>query len=255
MSDFLGRIGRITEWVVVSNLENRAVNAACDKASDLWKNRNNKNKKEPPPQFQPPQAVAAAAQPTYVPPKPDQPAFLLDQSQQQYNPYQQQQYPPQPQYYNSPQPLMNGPPSQLIVTIQCVQDLHTINYNQQFPMMPYVILECNYQRHQTSPLYQSGTQWISSGTSQFIFPLNNIEMDRFFVWIQDGQNQQNLLARGEFSVRWLFDNSRGQQQQWLPLRNQYDQPAGQILVSIDYKQNTPSNNNFPLPYQPPPPYY
>ncbi|CAF5158310.1 unnamed protein product, partial [Rotaria sp. Silwood1] len=41
MSDFLGRAGRITEWVVISNLENRAVNAACDKAQDWWKNRKN----------------------------------------------------------------------------------------------------------------------------------------------------------------------------------------------------------------------
>lgn len=52
----MDRVKNITEFVVISNLENRALNAGISKAQNWWKNRHNKDSE-----------VAAIAQPVSIP--------------------------------------------------------------------------------------------------------------------------------------------------------------------------------------------
>jgi len=101
MSDFLGRIGQITEWVVVSNLENRAVNAACDKAQGWWRDRKQKK----------PDSHTASANPP-----PSQPQTTSPTSFPQYQP-QQTSYMPPPA--SLPPPSMGS--NQLLVTVNQVE--------------------------------------------------------------------------------------------------------------------------------------
>jgi len=228
MSDFLGRIGNITEWVVVSNLENRAVNAACDKAQGWWKDRKH-NKHD---------SHAAPAGPT----PPPQPPL---QSQTKY-PAPLPQYPPQQASYMPPPP---PPPStgcgQLLINVSHLEGL-----NQWGPLI--VVIECNYQRYQI-PFNQF--------QQQFTFPINQFDSDQLFIWVQT-EYQQQTVAHGEIPVRVLLNNNNNwspQQQRWIPLRDQYNGPAGQILVNIEYRANYPPAQQMsgPPPQQipgPPPPY-
>lgn len=216
MSDFLGRVGRITEWVVVSNLENRAVNAACDKAQDWWKNRKHKKPDKH-------DKHAASAGPTPPPPP--------TQSKQQ----QQQQ---QASYMAAPPPTSTGG-GQLLVTVNQVDGL-----NQWGPLT--VVIECNYQRYQIT---------FKQFQQQYSFPINQFDYDQVFVWIQT-EYQQQTIAHGEIPLRILLNNNNNwnnqqQQQRWIPLRDQQNNPAGQLLVSAEYRTNYPSAQQTPGP---PPPY-
>ncbi|CAF0867250.1 unnamed protein product [Rotaria sp. Silwood1] len=227
MSDFLGRAGRITEWVVISNLENRAVNAACDKAQDWWKNRKN-NKHD---------SHASSASP--VPP----PQPLPSQSQTKYPISPSPQYQPQQASYGPPPPVP-FPPSmgngELLISVNHIDGL-----NQWGPLT--VIMECNHQRYQTSSgQYQQ----------QFSFPVYQFDYDQLFIWIQT-EYQQQTIANGDIPIRILLNNNNNwtpQQQRWIPLRDYYNGPAGQLLVNIEYKINYPPTQQIPGP-PPPYPYY
>jgi hypothetical protein len=207
MSDFVGNIGRITEWVVVSNLENRAVNAACDKAQGWWHNRKHHHDSKSPP-----------VNPAPVPPPP---------SSQTYTKYPtpSPQYPPQQASYMAspppPVPSMGG--GELLITVNHVEGL-----NQWGPLV--VILECNYQRYQVA---------LNQFQKQFTFPVNQFDHDQLFVWIQ-AEHQQQTIAHGEIPIRILLNNNNNwapQQQRWIPLRDNYNGPSGQLLVSAEYRSN------------------
>ena len=221
MSDFLGRVGRITEWVVVSNLENRAVNAACDKAQNWWQHR-----KDDKPDKHGKHGKHGASNIT-PPPAPQQ-------SQAKY-PEPSPQYAPQQTPYMPPPPPPSMGSGQLLVNVHHVEGL-----NQWGPLI--VVIECNYQRYQI-PFNQF--------QQQFTFPINQIDYDQFLVWIQTEQQNQTV-AHGEIPVRVLLNNQwNTPQQRWIPLRDQYNGPAGQILLNIEYRGNySPPQQN----YGPPPPY-
>ena len=221
MSDFLGRVGRITEWVVVSNLENRAVNAACDKAQGWWSHRKDKKHGDrpasgaPPPAHVPSHTKSATSYPHVEPP---QAAYM----------------PPASQY----------PPTSMGCSHLSIAVNHVEGLNQWGPLM--VIIECNQQRYQTS---------LSQAQQQFTFPVYQFDYDQLFVWVQ-AESQQQTVAHGEIPVRILLNNNNtwtGQQQRWIPLRDQYNGPAGQVLVNFEYKTAYPSMQSAAGP-SPPPPY-
>ena len=217
MSNFLGRIGNITEWVVVSNLENRAVNAACDKAQGWWHNRkqdkHNQHDKH------------AASNTPPPPPSKSQVAY----------PAPSPQYPPQQASYMPPPPPPSMGSGQLLISVN-----HLDGLNQWGPLI--VVIECNYQRYQIP---------FSQFQQQFTFPINQIDYDQVLVWVQT-EHQQQTVGHGEIPVRILLnDQWNSQQQRWIPLRDQYNGPAGQILINAEYKGNySPAQQNP----GPPPPY-
>lgn len=228
MSDFLGRAGRITEWVVISNLGNRAVNAACDKTQDWWKNRKQGKHHQ------------HGGSGTATPPQPPAPV----QSQAKYPDPSAQQYPPQQGFYMPPPPPpppMGG--GQLIISVNQVDGL-----NQWGPLL--VIIECNYQRY-TIPFSQF--------QQQFTFPINQIDYDQVLLWIQT-EHQQQTIAHGEIPVRILLNSNNNnqwnpQQQRWIPLRDNYNGPAGQLLVTSEYRTNYSSASSSSQGPPPPYPYY
>lgn len=229
MSDFLGRVGRITEWVVISNLENRAINATANKTESWWKNRKAKKAASK-------NNSANAVPPTQSP--------LPPQSQAYYAAPPPQYQPPQASYAPPPPPL--PPPStgsaQLLITLD-----HLDGLNQWGPLI--VIMECNYQRYQTS---------LENSQQQFLFPIHQFDNDILYIWVQT-QYQQQLVAQGEIAVRILLNNYNGwapPEQRWIPLRDQNYGSVGQLVVTAQYGQN---NSPPPLPQQnmpnSPAPYY
>jgi hypothetical protein len=218
MSGILDRFGQITEWVVVSNLENRAVNAACDKTQQWWKNRKHDKHDSHGPS---PNSVPTPPPPLSQTPFP--------------------QYQPQQATYMPPPPPSLPPPSmgynQLLINVNHIEGL-----NQGGPLI--VIIECNQQRYQTT---------LGQYQQQFSFPIYQFDYDQLFIWIQT-EYQQQTIAHGEIPVRILLNNNNNwtpQQQKWIPLRDQYNAPAGQLLVNIEYKTNYPPAQQMPGP---PPPY-
>jgi hypothetical protein len=204
MSDFLGRIGRITEWVVVSNLENRAVNAACDKAQDLWKNRQQKKHDK--------RATPASSFPSTA-------SAILPAA-----PFDQYGQGNQAASYMPPAPPAIVGNGQLLITVNHVDGL-----NQWGPLV--VILECNHQRHHIS-LSQSHQQQ----QQQLSFPVYRFDSDQFFVWIQVA-HQSQTIAHAEIPVQVLLNGNAGWapvQQRWIPLRDHQNGPAGQVLVNVQY---------------------
>lgn len=226
MSDFLGRVGRITEWVVISNLENRAVNAACDKAQDWWKNRKHEKHDK----------HAASATPV-IPPT------SSGVSQANYPAPPIQPYQPQQACYASPLPPVPFAPSmghnELFITVNHVDGL-----SQWGPLI--VIIECNHQRYQTK----------LGEFQQFSFPVYQFDNDQLVIWIQT-EYQQQTIASGNIPIRVLLNNNNTwtpQQQRWIPLRDYYNGPVGQLLVTVEYKLNHPPLQQNPGP-PPPYPYY
>ncbi|UJR29163.1 hypothetical protein I4U23_010377 [Adineta vaga] len=222
MSDFLGRVGRIAEWTAVSNITNRAVNAGCDKVQEMWRDRKQEKHKS--------HSGSHHVNPSPPPPPPPQ-----SQSQMPYSSYQ----PQQASYMQAPPPSMGT--GQLIINVNHIDGL-----NQWGPLV--VIIECNQQRYQI-PFAQF--------QQQFSFPVHQFDYDQLFIWIQT-EYQQQTIAHGEIPVRILLNNANTwtpQQQRWIPLRDQYNGPCGQLLVNIEYKTNYSSSPQMagPLP-QPPPPY-
>ena len=127
-------------------------------------------------------------------------------------------------------------PGQLLVTVS-----HAEGLNQWGPLI--AIIECNHQRYQTS---------LGQFQQQFTFPIHQYDYDQLFVWIQT-EYQQQTIAHGEIPVRFLLDdnNKWSPQQRWIPLRDHYNGPAGQVLVTVEYRASYPSASQTPGP---PPPY-
>ena len=226
MSDFLGRVGRITEWVVVSNLENRAVNAACDKAQNWWSHRKDKKHGDHPASDAPPLA--------HVPSHP-----MSATSYPHVEPSQATYMAPTSHYSSTSMGC-----SHLSIVVNHVEGL-----NQWGPLV--VIIECNQQRYQTS---------LSQAQQRFTFPVYQFDHDQLFIWIQL-ESQQQTVAHGEIPVRILLNNNNNgtgqqQQQRWIPLRDQYNGPAGQVLVNVDYKTAYPPMQSAAAAAgpSPPPPY-
>ncbi|CAF0737095.1 unnamed protein product [Adineta steineri] len=219
MSDFLGRIGQITEWVVVSNLENRAVNAAVDKTQDWWKNRKQNKHHDS-------HSASVNQGPISSPPPPSQPQASYPQ------------YQPQQPYYQPPPPpptSMGG--GQLLLSVNHIEGL-----NQWGPLV--AIIECNQQRNQIT---------LGQFQQQFSFPIYQFDYDQLFIWIQT-EHQQQTIAHGEIPVRILFNNNNNwtaQQQRWIPLRDNSNGPSGQVLVNIEYQ---PNSSSAQPKSGPPPPY-
>jgi hypothetical protein len=220
MSNFLGRVGQITEWVVVSNLENRAVNAACDKAQGWWKDRKQKK----------PDSHGGAAGST---PPPSQSQIKSASPLPQYQQAQASYMPPP----GPPPPPMGA--GHLLITVSNVEGL-----NQWGPLL--VIMECNHQRYQTT---------FGQYPQQFSFPVYQFDYDQLFIWIQT-EHQQQAIAHGEIPIRFLLNDNNNwcpQQQRWIPLRDHYNGPAGQILVNVEYRAANSPAQQMAGP-SPPPPY-
>ncbi|CAF0715271.1 unnamed protein product [Adineta steineri] len=224
MSDFLGRIGQITEWVVVSNLENRAVNAAVDKTQDWWKNRkqNKRHDSHPASVNQGP----ISSPPPLPPPPPSQPQASYPQ------------YQPQQPYYQPPPPPTSMGGGQLLLSVNHIEGL-----NQWGPLV--AIIECNQQRNQIT---------LGQFQQQFSFPIYQFDYDQLFIWIQT-EHQQQTIAHGEIPVRILLNNNNNwsaqPQQRWIPLQDNSNGPSGQVLVNIEYQ---PNSSSVQPKSGPPPPY-
>jgi hypothetical protein len=207
----------ITEFVVVSNLENRALNAGINKAQNWWKNRHNSN--EPLPNE--PQAIPQATLPQATLSQATLPPFI-------------------------------GTPGQFMITILRGQDLHESRLSMiaaSASERPYIIIECNQQRFQTMPADSNSTnrnpQW-TTGNGPFGFNIYNLGADRLTIWVQQQEslrvlkrNESKMLGMGEINVRQLID----QQQVWLPLRKD-NKPAGQVLLQIFVNSSNQSSASY-----------
>ncbi|CAF2066297.1 unnamed protein product [Rotaria magnacalcarata] len=204
----------ITEFVVVSNLENRVLNAAISKGQDWWKHRQDHNQPNQANQGNVSQSIPLASAPT---------------------------------------PTV-GIPGYLTITILRAQDLHEpplsmIKASISSSDRPYVIVECNQQRFQTLQADSNSSnrhpQW-TSDNGPFGFKIFNPHTDHLTVWVQ-GQDPLHIIKNSkvkilgmcEINVSRLID----EKQMWLPLRYG-NQPAGQLLLQCCF---TPSE-------RPPPPY-
>ena len=178
----------ITEFVVVSNLENRALNAGINKAQNWWKNRHNHN-----------------------------------ESQQIFQ-------------TTSPPIIQNS--GQLIIKILRAQDIHESRLSILSPsssQRPYIVIECNKQRFQTTPADSNSTNrnpYWTSGNGPFFFNISNPNMDSLVIWVQQQDqlriikgNESKMLGMSEINISQLID----QEQLWLPLRKD-NKPAGQVLL-------------------------
>jgi hypothetical protein len=191
------RFAEITEFVVVSNLENRAIDAAINKVQQRWRNHHNNNN--------------------------------------------------QPINNNNIIPRAASPPiganrGRLFVTILSAQDLQGSRLSMfssctASPERPYVVIECNQQRFQTTQASSNSTnrnpQW-TSNNGPFGFNIYNPNRDRLTVWIQQQDllhvmknNGTKMLGMCEINVSQLIDQERT----WLPLRKD-NRPAGQVLIEI-----------------------
>jgi len=212
----MDKLINITEFVVVSNLENRALNAGINKAQNWWKNRHNDNapirvnqgasprRMETPVQVAPPRVIETPGQ------------------------------------FASPR-IMELP-GQLTITILLAQDLHesllsAFAASAPIAERPYVVIECNQQRFQTIQADSNSTnrnpQW-TSGNGPFNFKISNADVDHLTVWIQQQEslrvlkrNEPKMLGMCEINVKRLID----QEQVWLPLRKD-NKPAGQVLLKV-----------------------
>jgi hypothetical protein len=105
---------------------------------------------------------------------------------------------------------------------------------------PYVVIECNQQRFQTTQADSNSTnrnpQW-TSNNGPFGFNIFNPNSDRLTVWIQQQdllhvmkRNGTKMLGMCEINVSQLI----GQDQTWLPLRKD-NRPVGQVLMQIVFR--------------------
>jgi hypothetical protein len=201
----MDRFAEITEFVVISNLENRALNAGINKAQQLWRNRHNNNNNNI---NQPINNVDGIPQ---VPSAPPPPPIRINRGR-------------------------------IFITILRAQDLQgsrlsMLTSSASSPERPYIVIECNQQRFQTTQADSKSTnqnpQW-SSNNGPFGFNIYNPNSDRLTVWIQQQdlfhvmkRNGTKMLGMCEINVGQLIDQERA----WLPLRKD-NKPAGQVLIEI-----------------------
>jgi hypothetical protein len=190
----------ITEFVVVSNLENRALNAGINRAQNWWKNRHNDNEPNkidhPPPMASPPMA-------------------------------------------SPPIGTIPGQLWLTVLRAQDLHEsrLSMLAASASSSERPYAVLECNQQRFQTMQADSNSSnrnpQW-TSNNGPYSFNIFNPNADRLTVWIQQQEplrvmkrNEPKILGMCEINVSQLI----GQEQAWLPLRKD-NKPVGQVLVQI-----------------------
>lgn len=191
----MDRIKDITEFVVIANLENRAINAGISKAQNWWKNRHNHTNTDSASSASAPLAIA---QPVSIP--------------------------------------ISEIRGQLIITVLRGQDLYESRFSSS-SARPYVVLECNQQRFQTSQAETQSSnrhpEW-SNNNGPFGFNIFHPNNDRLTVWLQQQDplrklkgNETKILGTCEIAVNQLI----GQEQVWLPLRKD-NKPVGQIQIQI-----------------------
>ena len=216
------RLKNITTFVVVSNLENRALNAGINKAGKWWKNRKKSD-----------ESAGASAAPM------EEPKIIP----------------------NRPSVPLLGAVGQLLITILRGRDLHesrlaAIGASASLSIddeRPFVIIECNQQRFQTLPAESYSTaqspQW-TSDNGPFAFNIYNVHQDRLMVWVQKAnpvalvkRNEPKTIGTCDIQIQQLLT----EEEAWIPLRKD-NKPAGQILIRIEFR----SNNQHPPPPSPPP---
>ena len=196
------RLKNITEFVVVSNLENRALNAGIGKAQNWWRNRHQPDHQEPVPDAARPAVAIASAPP-------------LEQSGQFYL---------------------------TVLRAQDLAESRLSMVGVSPKERPYVVLEFNQQRFQTLEADPSSThrnpQW-TRDNGPFLFKIFDAESDRLTIWIQQTDplrvlkgNDAKVLGAGEINLRQLRD----QEQIWLPLRKE-GKPAGQVLIQVRFSSH------------------
>ena len=190
------RLKNITEFVVVANLENRALNAGISKAQNWWKNRHN-NDTEPKKIESPSQAQITS-------------------------------------------PPLGAIPGQLLLTILRAQDLYESRLSAvtaSTTERPYVVIECNQQRFQTSQADVNSSnrnpEW-RDNNGPFGFNIFNPNGDRLTLWVQQ-QDSLRMMKRSEPKTLGMCEVNVnqliGQQQAWIPLRKD-NKPVGQVLVQV-----------------------
>jgi hypothetical protein len=232
----MDRLAEITEFVVVSNLENRAINAGINKAQNWWKNRHN------------------SADPVYSPrPEP----MYSPRPDPMYTPQPEPKYTPRPEPKVIPQdasPPIDPVPGQLLITVISAQDLRESRLSMitgSSSERPYVVVDCNQQRFQTmqadSHSSNRNPQW-TSGNGPFGFDIFNPTGDRVTIWVQQHDalrvirhGQPKILGMCEVNVGQLI----GQKQAWLALRKD-NRPAGQLLIRIVFIPKEPLPPKSPM---------
>lgn len=203
------QLKNITEFVVVSNLENRALNAGIGKAQNWWKNRHSGSESNKADQI--PQAQTGSS-----PLGPISGQLLVTVLRAQ---------------------DLHESRLSMIAASAAASD------------RPYVVIECNQQRFQTNQADANSNNrnahW-SSNNGPFGFNIFNPHADRLTIWVQQQDSlrvmkrgEPKMIGTGEINVIQLL----GQQQVWVPLRKD-NKPVGQVLLQINFI----SHNDPPPPY-------
>ena len=195
----MDNLKNITEFVVISNLENRALNAGISKAQNWWKNRHSST--------QPEKVEHSSRTPVASAPIGTIPGQLLITVLQGRDLHESR--------------------------------LSMITASASSTERPYVVLECNQQRFQTASADSNSSnrnpQWqVNNGP--FGFNVFNPHADRVTIWVQQQdslrmmkRNEPKTLGMCEINVSQLIE----QEQAWLPLRKD-NKPVGQILLQIAF---------------------
>ena len=202
-------IKSITEFVVISNLENRALNAGISKAQNWWRQRHQPG--EPHDQ-----------RPTPVPEATAKPSIGLSGQ--------------------LTITVLRGKhlAESRLAMLKASSDRPYIvlEYNQQ---------RFETERADSTSSSQD-PQW-SSNNGPFTFQIHNSHTDRLTLWVQQRdllhllkQNEPKLLGIGEINVQQLI----GQTDVWIPLRKD-NRPAGQVLVRIHFRSHEKSVSSSPPP--------
>lgn len=217
------RLKHITEFVVISNLENRALNTGINKAQKWWKSRKDED--------EPTRDSATAASAVVTEPK------VVPQQ--------------------SSVPLL-GAVGQILITILRGKDLPesrlaTIGASASLSIdneRPFVIIECNQQRFQTlqAESYSSpqNPQW-TTYNGPFAFNVYDVHQDRLMVWVQKA-NPVALVKRKEpktigtchIQIQQVLTD---EQEVWIPLRKD-NKPVGQILIRVEFRSNEKLTSSF-----------
>lgn len=210
----MDRFKSITEFVVVSNLENRALNAGINKAQNWWRNH---HKHEGP--------VPNGEEAKAIPHQPVVP--LLGASGRLVITILHGQ-----DMHESRLTMLSASASASMETER-----------------PFVVIECNQQRFQTAPAEANSTaqnpQWLTNN-GPFSFNIYNVHQDRLMIWVQKA-NSIPLLKRSEPKVlgtcNILVQELVNNKEAWLPLIKD-NKPAGQVLIRSEFE---PNDNNLSTP--------
>ena len=202
-------IKNITEFVVISNVENRALNAGISKAQNWWRQRHHAGPSHDQRSTPLPEAVA-------------QPSMGLSG-----------------QLTITVLRAKHLAESRLAM-IKALSDRPYIvlEYNQQ-----------RFETERADATSSSQDPQWSSNNGPFTFQIHNLHTDRLTVWVQQRdvlhmlkKNEPKLWGIGEINVQQLI----GQGDVWIPLRKD-NRPAGQVLVRIRFRSLEKSESSSPPP--------